>query len=310
MDLDPPRDKDQHFEQPAWVPAGVQPLGAPIDRQHVQDPRWRPSRGPQDLPGESKARTWKAISDQCRFSRIPGYTGFIPSARAEDVYGRTQAGVGERALYEQTRRDRMRSSSVPGGSQSGLNSAAGRRAIPAPEMGSMGAGDEHPLGRSQCVVQRGHWVPTIPGYSGYIPGKHAENICGGGIIPTCQMAGRAIAERSGLPEPASPVMAEDGASRSRFAEHFHARNVGVPDGQQPSPEKMRLAYSIREHCDRQIPGYSGHVPRIHGESICGATARSANLLAAEMAEDKIFNPERHARACCAPQAPAGRKLRA
>jgi len=311
MDPDPhggqQRDRDQHLEQPAWCPSGVQPLGAPIDRQPVEDPRWRPSRGPLELPGDQRARTWKAIGDQCRYSRIPGYTGFIPSAKAEDVYGRTQAGVGDRALYEQTRRDRMRSTSA-GASQPRLGSAAGRRNIPAPEYAAVG--DEHPLGRSQCVVQRNHWIPTIPGYAGYIPAKHAENICGGGVIQTCQMAGRAIAERGGPPEPAPAVTVEDAASRSRLVEHFHARNGGVLDGQQPSLEKLRLANSMREHCDRQIPGYAGHVPRIHGESIYGATARAANLLAADMSEDKIFNPERHARACCAPQAPAGRKLRA
>lgn len=154
---------------------------------------------------------------------------------------------------------------------------------------------------------RGHWVPTIPGYAGHIPGKHSENVCGGGIMHTCKMAGRAIAERSALPDPPSRLTLEDVAPRSRLTEHYHARKLA--EGAEPSYEKMQLAMSMREHCERQIPGYTGHVPRVFGESVCGATSRNANLLAAELSEDKIFNPENHHNVCNAPQAPPARKLR-
>lgn len=163
-------------------------------------------------------------------------------------------------------------------------------------------------------IVRDHWVPTIPGYSGYIPGKHPENICGGGVMHTCKMAGRAIAERHGAP-PASESQQQQGLaqtqdpsmSRSRLVEEYHARSMA--EGFQLCPNKLRVADTMRGHCERQIPGYSGHVPRLHGESVCGATSAAANLLAANLAEDKIFNPENHARTCLAPQAPPARKLR-
>lgn len=81
-----------------------------------------------------------------------------------------------------------------------------RQALPHPEdRFTDPAPEPHPLGKAKAGIVRHYWVPTIPGYSGYIPGKHAENIHGGGIIHTCQMAGRAIAERTPPPEPVVPV---------------------------------------------------------------------------------------------------------
>jgi len=291
-------------EKPHWRPCVTVPCQPPpSQRQFEEDLKWRPSQRPERVPEDPSARTWKAVSDQCRHSRVPGYTGFIPAARAEDVFGRTAAAVGEHSVYEQDRRERLRSTSAPGGGNTG---AAGQRPSRPSSSGSGGGGGggsmrapldlEHPLGRSQCFVQKGHWVPTIPGYSGYIPGKHAENICGGGIIHTCKMAGRAIAERSPLMDAPS----QDAMSRQMPR--------SLQDGE-PHPEQVRLASHIREHCERHIPGYSGHVPRVHSDSICGATFRHQNFLAADLAQDKIFNPERHIRDHCAPQAPGARRLR-
>lgn len=286
-------------DHPHWKSNLIGPVRPPRNQKQVeQDLKWRPARPPEEVPWEPKERTWKAVTEQCLHSAVPGYTGFIPSARAEDVCARTQAAVGERAVQEQARRERLRAASFN-------VQAAGRRPLRPPSNGSGGGasmaearrsfGDEHPLGRSQCFVQKGHWVPTIPGYSGYTPGKHAENICGGGIMHTCKMAGRAIAERGG-------VLLESEAS-----EHWRARHVALEG--EASSEQIRLASHLREHCERHIPGYSGHVPRVHADSICGAGFRARNLLAADIAEDRVFHPERHIRDHCAPQAPCARKLR-
>lgn len=297
----------QYFEQPKWMPNGIVPLTAPIERQPPEDLRWRPARGPPQLPDQQPAgRTWKAVSDQCRNARVPGYTGFIPSARAEDVYGRTQAAMGDRSVYEQARRMQMRSSSVPGSAgQRQRNSTR----LTSAELAASSAGlpPEHPLGRSRADSVNNHWVPTIPGYAGFVPGKHAENICGGGVMQTCKLAGRAIAERGGGPSESMPrPHPEDGLSRSRIVEYFQGRTFHEGE---PSQEQVKVAVGVREHCARPIPGYSGHVPRVKGDSVCGATARAANLIAADLAEDRIFNPEAHIRAHCAPQAPGSRKLR-
>lgn len=96
---------------------------------------------------------------------------------------------------------------------------------------------------------------------------------------------------------------QDDLPRRRLVEHFHAEN------QAERPERDGHAAKLREHCSQQIPGYTGHVPRVAGDTIYGATARAANLVAADLIEDRIYNPENHINMVCAPQAPEPRKLR-
>lgn len=264
------------------------------------DMRFRPPRpfaGSQHDPHEDqRTRTHKSIVGQCMNSRIPGYTGYIPSARAEDVYGKTTAAAGRTAAVEQARRREQLEQQQQQAQmlllqqqQAGPGSGA---STPAPRMV-----DEHPLGASRAQVHRNHWVPTVPGYSGFIPGKHAENVHGGGVIHTCKMAGRAIAARSEPPRPMAAITLQDGS--------FYYSRGGGPE----QHEKAQLATNVREHCSRQIPGYTGHIPRVHGESIFGATAKTANLIAADFMDDRILNPSSHGPAFCAPQFPGSQKLR-
>jgi len=256
------------------------------------------------------------VTEQCTNAKMPGYTGFVPSVTAEHIYGHTKASVGHTAMMEQTKRRHQRS--APGfegladhqasggsGAHNAESLGGSRSATRGLDAGALS--HEHPLGKSQAAMVRNHWVPTIPGYGGHVPGKHAENVCGGGIMHTCKMAGRAIAERNPLPGSHRAVTMQDNMQRSRLVDYHHTRNSSqdatVVD------ERVRLAGGIRDHCSKQIPGYTGHIPRVSGESIYGATARNRNLIAADYCEDHIFHPEDHARRCCEPQAPQPRQLR-
>mmetsp|Transcript_51562 Transcript_51562/g.120242 ORF Transcript_51562/g.120242 Transcript_51562/m.120242 type:complete len:294 (+) Transcript_51562:56-937(+) len=290
---------DDHLELAPWRPTGITPLSAPKDRPS-EDLRWRPSKSPPaELPQEKLQRARHAAGEQCMNSRVPGYTGFIPSAKAEDIYGRTQAAVGVGAREEQWQLVEKKAAL-----ESAL-AASQKRPKPFPEERfSEPAPDPHPLGKSKADVVRAYWVPTIPGYSGFVPGKHAENIHGGGIIHTCKMAGRAIAERTPLPEQLPAVTQDDDLARGRIVDRFHEEN------QEGRPEyKAQHAARLRDHCSKQIPGYTGHVPRREGDAIYGATAKAANLIAANLVEDRIYNPGNHINMVCAPQAPPARKLR-
>lgn len=234
-------------------------------------------------------------------ARIPGYSGFVPSARAEDVYGHTAAATGRVAAAEAARRRRQSPASTTLSQQVNIPAPAsagsdfrvmdlrgaeatdaggplGQTRLPPPEA----VPDEHPLGRSRCGITRNHWVPTIPGYSGHIPAKHGESIIGGGITHTCRMAGRAIAER--------------GPQLSSLGGYDRQESSGVD-------ADARLAASIRDHCSSKIPGYTGHIPRIKGESIYGSTPSKLNIIAADYCEDRILNPEDHSTRCAAPQVP-------
>lgn len=249
------------------------------------DERWRPARPTAAEELTQQQRSEKAIANQCTNARVPGYRGFIPGARAESIYGRTECCKGQAAAetavwrrgQQQERQfaasrtgqgtEKPWAQATRGESQEGA--AIGRYTIDPPGSGAherpgseglVGPSD-HPLVASQAPMVRNHWVPTVPGYTGHIPGKGPEPVCGAGIIGTCRMAGRAIAERN-LVQSALP----------------------------PEEEKARLTTQIREHCSGKMPGYSGHVPRKHGESIFGARSAAAALLSAEYCEDRIYNP--------------------
>lgn len=286
---------------PPWNPASTTQLVAPRlpKEAPAEDLRWRPSKKPEGLPNDVDERAQKAMHDQCHNARVPGYTGFIPGARAEDIYGHTAAHTGRKAVGEHHRRTQHRST---------LNASGALPSSPPESSRRQGGGgydveDAHPLGKSVIGMTRSYWIPTIPGYSGYVPGKQAENICGGGIMHTAKMAGRAIVERSQAQE-----LAASGANdmQRSHAEEAYAHFEATGD---PHPLDVQRVAAISDHLDSVIPGYTGHIPRVKGESIYGATFKARNQVSALLVQDRLFNPEEHARACCNPQVPAPRRLR-
>merc|ERR1719478_1576688 len=141
------------------------------------------------------------------------------------------------------------------------------------------------MGRSRSTIQRNHWVPTIPGYGGFIPAKDAESCIGGGMTKTCRLAGRAIAERQIMQEAAPTANAD--VSRGRLVDELSHDENGV------TAERSRLVSHLRSHCGGKIPGYMGFIPRVHGESIFGAGAAAVNKMAADYCEDRLLNPTDH-----------------
>eukprot|EP00913_Durusdinium_trenchii_P016079 g15113.t1 len=94
------------------------------------------------------------------------------------------------------------------------------------------------------------------------------------------MAGRAIAERAPPLETLPAVTQQDDLPRGRLLDHFHTEN------REDRPEYQEAhAAKLREHCSKQIPGYTGHVPRVEGDTVYGATTRDANLVAADLIEE-------------------------
>lgn len=156
---------------------------------------------------------------------------------------------------------------------------------------------------SRVNITRNHWVPTIPGYGGYLPAKEAENIVGGGMTATCQLAARAIAERAPIESPRAPRTSQEDVLRARLVEFHHN---AIRD--RSMDERERLAKHLHAHCSGKIPGYMGHVPRKYGESVFGATMAMANRIAAEFCVDKVNNPEEHFKKIC-PQFPENKRNR-
>jgi len=244
-------------------------------------------------PEDPKARAHQAVLKQCGNARVPGYSGFLPSAHAEDIYGCTQAAALRAAAEEQTRRRAQREEQEERQRRRGAPPKVGKPpdvVIP----------DDHPLGKSRSNIVRSHWVPTIPGYCGHVPGKGAENIIGGGITATCRLAGRAIAERERTTLP----LEADGhyVKELRFAP---GRSSDIDD----SEDVERLATSIQQRRLDKIPGYQGHVPRLQGDSIFGANFSAVNQISADLCEDRLRNPHDHFSRVCMPQFPPPKQLR-
>eukprot|EP00747_Dinoflagellata_sp_TGD_P025355 gnl/TRDRNA2_/TRDRNA2_131197_c0_seq3.p1 gnl/TRDRNA2_/TRDRNA2_131197_c0~~gnl/TRDRNA2_/TRDRNA2_131197_c0_seq3.p1 ORF type:complete len:351 (+),score=70.29 gnl/TRDRNA2_/TRDRNA2_131197_c0_seq3:103-1155(+) len=294
---------------PQEVPMDVSMMrlgGGVVERSTREAMLWRKSPEAPTMPTEAQERTNLATAKQCLNARVPGYSGFIPSTHSEDIYGFTQANTGIAAVREQSRQRAFREEAArtakedrnfkgtlhPVHSQraAGFGERSSKIAMKASQtMLGEAPPESHPhavLGNSRMDLTRNHWVPTIPGYGGYIPAKEPENVVGGGMTHTCRLAGKAIAARDMQPD----------------------ATITDASGRQLS-EQERLANHLRQHCTSQIPGYMGHIPRIHGDTIYGAGQQAANRIAASMCDDKIANPENHCNSFCGAVKPPPRKLR-
>lgn len=280
------------------------PGGGTLPARWHECNRWRPSTELPEVPGVKHERTKRALTEQCMNARMPGYSGYVPSSRAEDICARSNAVVGRVARDEQVRWHEMhRTMSEP--SRLPVQPQGPTRRRPSKEMTMQGLGldpaampDDHPLGKSKSTIVRNHWVPTIPGYTGYIPGVHPENIGGGTMARQCRLAARALAEQ---PSRCPPLC-----------------DSPIPDLTLPGPrgfkdkddwEHADLIDHLRNHCSGKIPGYTGFIPRVHSDTIFGATAANINRIAADMNEDRVLYPSDAGKRCHAAQVPDKRKLR-
>merc|ERR1719313_38674 len=109
-----------------------------------------------------------------------------------------------------------------------------------------------------------------------------------------------------MQESAAALTANDDVDRGRMVKYYQELNSeenGV------TPERVRLANHLRSHCAGKIPGYTGFIPRVHGESLFGAGAADIKKMAADYCEDRVFNPADHGKKCAQPQVPDARRLR-
>lgn len=223
--------------------------------------------------------TWRAVTQQCLNQRIPGYTGYLPSKRSENIFGAKQALLGEFAVKDQSRtrklqEERRHPSHSVEPAPAPLQEKQ-EQVWTQPKFGALRKNLE--FSRSQCTMIRNHWCPTIPGYAGYIPAKVAENIVGGGTTETCRLARRAIVER---PPPKTPPKIDGRGSIPR----------SQSTGALPKDDRERLAEHMTSHCHGKIPGYMGFIPRVAGDSIYGATFANQNRIAAKQCQDRVANP--------------------
>merc|ERR1719199_1617692 len=185
-----------------------------------------PASAPPETPPRASMKeresTWRATAAQCLNARVPGYGGHIPSSHAEDIYGRTQASMGREAVRAQALQKRRREELEANPEIHHTVKELDITQIPQYlQEEVLQRRSDKPC---RVDIMRQHWVPTIPGYGGYIPGKDAENIGGGGLAHTCKMAARAIAERARLQEPQEVIDTHQEASRRRIPGHFHKQN--------------------------------------------------------------------------------------
>jgi len=307
-----------------------------LNGSRTQSPAGSTRSAPRDSEFVSQG-TWRSVARQCLNARVPGYMGFIPSYEAEAVFGRTQAGAGRSALKaqkinmdrkadEEKAQREFENFQGSGGAQHRSGQASPSASGQDWHKGDPGSNmrSQHPDGSSaahtmlppsdsqsfiprraeapcQVKIQRNHWVPPVPGYSGFVPARYSENICGGGLTHTAKMCARAINERRPPETEHLKKTVQDDVLRERLVAHFHETNKN------DMAENSRLVDNYKKHCSTKIPGYTGHIPRKDGESVFGATACRANLVCQEIAVDKLENPSDHFTKTVAPQFPAPRQ---
>lgn len=147
---------------------------------------------------------------------------------------------------------------------------------------------------SACEADGGIFSATMsPAAACAAVATAAEGV--GGVLRNAGALNAAGRVAAGTPR-AHPAAVEEYALYSRVAEA--SRRAG---GEAPAESHLKVAASIREHCTRAIPGYMGHMPRVKGESMFGVTVMAANRLAADLVDDKVFNPDIHHETCMNPQ---------
>ena len=163
-----------------------------------------------------------AVLAQQAAGKIPGYSGYVPAKDAENVYGGTFAQVGEMSAAESVFRANQR------GERHALNETL-KQTKRAEEARIRSETVHENLGKNghRTFLDRGYWVPSVPGYAGYRPAVHSENAFGRTFAEINEKADELIKHRS-LPPP---------------------REV-------PMDEQMRTVFQLyRDHCARPIPGY-------------------------------------------------------
>lgn len=225
-----------------------------IERQLIKTP-----------PQADGSQSWRAVARQCLNSSVPYYTGYIPSQRAESVQHASQKRCGDDSIEAQFA-NRVRRSTMGARSMSTpamIRAEERRKTMRDMEKACMekASGPTKAPGRRgsmPCAVHLTHeyWVPPMPGYTGYVVGKKAENIMGGNLAYCAKEAARSINERP-----------------PRLAPHEEAEYREVV-GSLASPEKLQKAIKqVGDHCDRVIVGYRGHLPLMQSEPVFGGSWR-------------------------------------
>lgn len=114
-------------------------------------------------------------------------------------------------------------------------------------------------------VEIGHYPLTgVPGYTGYVPAKYAENVLGASHGRANALAMLAISRRG---EP--PVECDFAARRNAYG--LCAKRRGA-----------------------DIPGYTGHIPAKHATGVYGTTFANSNTLSTQVRREQAVRRSHNA----------------
>lgn len=160
--------------------------------------------------------------------------------------------VGSSASSRRAGSEVVRSSSVPQLSLSSADPSSGKGMQHAP-WGQTMPGQR--LGTAVDLLGH-HPVSNLPGYTGHIPGKEAENVLGCSHVRANALAAAACSRRGEL-----------------FVEHDYVTRKN-PYG------------LLQKRRGGDVPGYTGHIPGKHATSVFGQTFAHSNEVATQVRREQ------------------------
>merc|ERR1719253_2447830 len=147
---------------------------------------------------EARNRGLATLAQQC-VGKIPGYTGYVPGKDAESVFGATYARAGEKAAAASTGRAQERTYRAERERLLWGAAAEERAQSMPPGLGSRDLRTGPFLEKAKTRVVRRYWVPSLPGYAGYVPGKESDNVHGATFAKCNELAAAVHDQRAAPP---------------------------------------------------------------------------------------------------------------
>ncbi|CEL98427.1 unnamed protein product [Vitrella brassicaformis CCMP3155] len=122
----------------------------------------------------------------------------------------------------------------------------------------------HTMG-TRTWVKQNYTVPTIPGFTGHVPGKESEPICG----VRYKKANEQAADFRYRPRTAVPRRTHRPFAFDQCDDGWMRESLDVRPPTTSGEKKVRM--QLRDHMTKPIPGYTGFIPARYAENVHGST---------------------------------------
>merc|ERR1712087_142684 len=218
--------------------------------------------------------------------QIPGYSGFVPGIQSENLYAGTYARITSEA-------DQIRDRKVEGEVHLDLDNVDERGVLPLKpvQMPRLRTGEMSTTAVDGPSPHSKH----VPGYTGFVPGVHAENIYARTYGHATNIAIAGDHTRFQWREQEKDERFRSSGQKELL--HF-GHPAKIEDGhvtyahENNNPRRANYQSTEPERCTHQIPGYGGFLPFVQSRNMFGKTQLETTTEALknfEESEDRKIN---------------------